>query len=1364
MNKGYIKTGNMSIVSKLCIVLLFLTLTIFSNYSQLGYAGETYLEIDQIKFDENGQVRIEFNQALDTTFTLNPDLFSVVYVDHNGSITYVNTSSNKITAQYDGDRVILLSLNSTPQRTFYASGIMTADIFKDAIKSSSGELYTGNELIVNSSIPSYKVSSKIMVGSHEINSDSLILSEDQAGASSITADVTVTVKDPVTDVAISGLEINLKNYHNDLLASATTDANGEATLSDLTIDGSLKRMEMIGSEPLIVVVIPDGKGLLHTSRTNRTRVTLTSLYDADDNKVSHTSSEYMFLGYSEAYTITSTDTKKIKLYADIYRENDDTWKGISSIETFNLESGKVTNLLIDIKDRNLYTRIKKNKEDDSTTLKTITKVYITDKATGKNVFTLDPSNNLPHPAEIEFWLSNEQLPDEFTIALNGYIGDTREKVYAYAPKKVFTKGITDSFSMPNSSHLSKVYNVGQTTFGYGENVYEYVYLKSDQNDSTPVDMNPYLLSLYSSYKDFENKSLYRLYENANDILLIPYKVISIVQHSALNHYYYFEKKWDDSDSLPYEASISTPLKLKTDKTSVKKGESISFQFESQSGYTLNYIRNYVTGIFSYPTVTITKDSKNIAVITNNKWDTALTTETGTYTATITDAGGITLDDSEKIKTFEVLAFKPETPAIQSVTPGDEKVEVSWLPVDNATGYEVYANTDMTTSSSVKVVSASQSQTNALIDGLTNGQTYYFRVMAKSVDLNSDLSDAVSGKPMPPVPNAPVLSTPTISGNTVLLSWTATDKTDQYKIYAKTETTTSEAIQVVPSTQTNATLENLEKGKGYTFQVASTNLSGESNASNEAYLFYATVPGAPTSVVATAGNGEVTLDIGVPLDNGGSALKGYNVTVLPTNEKRTFSTSGSSIVVDQLTNGEEYSFEVSAFNNVGTGDATVSNTVKPVAPPVEKDDKDDNANSGQTPPTAPESSQDTQEPTPASVWVDGIEEKIGKQKTTTQDNIKQTTISVNEADLKKKLEQKVDENPIVTLKDSTSSDLFIGSFDGSTIDLINSYNGTIEMVMDFANYKLPVDAIDWTDYNMDQVKAQVEIKTISKPLPEQLKEMGITEIIGEPVEFSVRIYQDDKEVEVKRFKKFVGRTIETPTSRQITTAIVYEDDGTYRSVPTEINVQSGQYTAKINSLTNSQYTLIWNPVSFSDMNDHWAKEAVNELGSRLVVSGVGHKNYAPDAMVTRAEYITALVKGLGLPVQTEAVKFTDVGIDKWYNPYVFAADDFGLIDQWASVSKLEPNKAITRAEAAQLIENALNWSTLDRSLTESEITSLLSGYDDYASIPKDSRKAIALCVKHNIMVGRYNQIAPQAEMTRAEMATMILKLLKVAKLI
>ncbi|MBF4693092.1 fibronectin type III domain-containing protein [Fusibacter ferrireducens] len=1362
MEQRYIISILFKKISKLSVLLLLMSLALLGNHMTLSYAIETYLEVDQITFDENRQIRIVFNQALDTSYALNPDLFSASYNDASGYTNYVNTSVNKVAAQYDGDRTVVLTLNSTvgTQRTFYTSGKVTADILENAVKSSAGELYLGNQWIVKSAIEPYDVAVKIMVGGQEISSDSLILSEDQIGSSSITADVTLTVRDPNTNAVIPGVDLTVKNYQHTVVASATTDANGEVTFSNLVLDGSLKYLISDSIETSVIVVIPTGKAMVHMNLTSRTRVTSTSIYDGNGSKVTLSSPEFLFIGYSDSYSITTTDAKKLVFYADLGLIGDDPWKCTSVIKTLDLESGKIQMIQMDLNNRNLYTRIKKTKDDASTTLSTIKKLYVLDPTTGNSIYDIDANTNVPHPNEVEFWLDNAQLPEEFAISISGEIGGD-ENIYIYAPDKLFTKTVADSFTMPHSDHLSKIYNVGQPTIEYGDTVFDYLYLRSNPATEVPIDMNLYLLTFYNDYKPLENKTAYRLYETDDDVLLMPYKVVSIIRDKPLSHYFYFEKNWTDSDSLPREASIATPLALKVDKTSVKKEETLTFNFETQSGYKLTTIRNYSTNVKSFPEVTISKDSKTVAVTSTGKWETTLTTAPGTYTATITDASSMALDSSEKIKTFEVLPFKPDAPVIQSAAPGDEKVEVSWLPVSNATGYKIYVSTDTitTTSSAIKVVDATVNQTSASIDGLTNGQTYYFRVSAKSVDLDSELSQTVSSKPMPPLPNAPVLSAPTISDNGVTLSWTAVDKAENYKIYARTETTSSQAIQVVPSTQTTITLQNLDKGKGYTFQIAATNITGEGLNSNEAYLLYVTVPSAPNSVVAQEGNSTVRLEVGKPTDDGGSPLKGYHVTILPTNETRTYSTTSSAIVVDQLSNGVEYSFKVSAFNAVGTGASTVSNKVKPF------EDKDDPDEPDQTPsdpaPSVPD--QTTQEEDGASVWVDGIEEKIGNQKVLIENDLKQTTISVNEAELKKKLEQKT-ENPVVTLKDSTSSDVFIGAFNGSTINLLQSYKGTIEMDTNFANYKLPVDAIDWSSYNMDTVRAQIEVKTVSKPLPEQLKAFGITEVIGEPVEFSVHVYQDDKEVEVKRFKKFVGRTIETPDSRQITTAIVYEDDGTYRSVPTEVKLQDGQYVAKINSLTNSQYTLIWNPVTFDDMVNHWAKATVNELGSRLVVSGIGNKKYAPDDTVTRAEYITALVKGLGLPIQTKTVHFTDVSIDKWYNPYIFAADDFGIMDHWASENTLKPNTAITRSEAAQLISNAFQWTTLDPSLTESEIVALLSGYDDYALMPANERKAVALCVKYNIIVGRYNAIAPQDQMTRAEMATMILKFLQVAKLI
>ena len=91
------------------------------------------------------------------------------------------------------------------------------------------------------------------------------------------------------------------------------------------------------------------------------------------------------------------------------------------------------------------------------------------------------------------------------------------------------------------------------------------------------------------------------------------------------------------------------------------------------------------------------------------------------------------------------------------------------------------------------------------------------------------------------------------------------------------------------------------------------------------------------------------------------------------------------------------------------------------------------------------------------------------------------------------------------------------------------------------------------------------------------------------------------------------------SGKITTGIVLNPDGSFRHVPTQIVVINGKYYAKLNSLTNSIYSVIYNPVTFADVSSHWAKDAVNDMGSRMVVTGKGNGVYAPDRSITRAEF-------------------------------------------------------------------------------------------------------------------------------------------------
>ena len=83
---------------------------------------------------------------------------------------------------------------------------------------------------------------------------------------------------------------------------------------------------------------------------------------------------------------------------------------------------------------------------------------------------------------------------------------------------------------------------------------------------------------------------------------------------------------------------------------------------------------------------------------------------------------------------------------------------------------------------------------------------------------------------------------------------------------------------------------------------------------------ATVPGAPTSVVATAGNGVVTVTWDVPVTDGGSPITSYVVDDgdASTNNAVTVDANTRTADVTGLSNGVSYTFTVQAINKVGAG--------------------------------------------------------------------------------------------------------------------------------------------------------------------------------------------------------------------------------------------------------------------------------------------------------------------------------------------------------------------------------------------------------------------------------------------------------------
>ncbi len=1328
----------LQVMLTLCLVIL-MTANVF-----MGFSITNQLEVSSVTFDETRVVRITFNMPLDTGYTLDKSLFTASYNDRNGLNSYINN----FTLNYDGSQTVLMDLNQTSgvNRTFYANGSLTVTLAENAVKASGGELFKGNELMAENAILPYRVDTLIESGGQVVATNKTILSSTEAGGNSITADIKVALADPVTAAAIVGTEVRLKSQQHLVVATATTDINGEVTLSGVTLDGTIKYLEMDGGLPQVFTVIQPDKALIHVHMSDKTTSTFSSFFDENNATVF---SSLLALGYSDQYFSLSPSAVKYIFEADI-QEYTELRKWFHIEKTLTLESEKITEIDLNLRDSSLYTIVEKTKEDAGTELSSIKTVYVTDNETGENLVNVNPNGNLTLPWKAEFWISNDNLSDSFSLMVTGKMNNSSDKLFVYAPNQIFQKHQGGVIRFPDSTNVSKLYDITQTTFGYADNVYEYLYFKNE-SETVKALSDLYIYAAYSTYAPFETNSVYELYEDADDLHIKPYKIVSIPQITAENSYYYFQRDLSDTEVLPFIATIGENLRLSVDRESIKKGETQTFKFKTGNNYNLTKIKNYSSGDIYFPTLKIEKNGQLITTTQTGEWATDALTVPGIYTATVTDSKGLVFDSGKTVTSFEVKSLKPDTPVIQSVTPGDKQVVVSWVQVADATGYEIYASTESTTASAVKVDAVGTTSSSVIISNLTNGETYYFRVLATG-EINSDLSDAVSATPMPPMPNAPVLNNASLSGNDVELTWVAADNADRYKIYGKKAGGSYELLSTVSSNTTSAVLQSLDKGFGYTFKVTAVNLTGEGISSNEVYYFYATVPGAPVSVVAKAGDGKATLTVTAPLENGGSELKGYNVTILPTNETHIYATTASSIEVKNLTNNVKYSFSVSAYNTIGSGNATVSNEVMPYEPRGGGDDKSGGSGGGGGT-SQGSSTEATTEKSGVSVWVDGVEEKIGTQAVSVENNVKKTVVSVDEQQLIEKL-GKNPENSTVTLRDTQSSGTFVGEFKGSTIEILKAAKGVVEMVSDFAEYALPVEAIDWSEYDLKELTVTVEMKKVSGSIT-KLPGTEAGEILGDSVEFEVHIFRGDEELSIQRFNQFIERKITVPANRQITTAIVYGTDGSYRSVPTEVNVSNGQYSAKVNSLTNSRYMLIWNPMTFEDMTGHWGEKNVNELGSRLVVSGVGDNKYAPDASVSEAEYVTALVKSLGLPVDKR------IGGSKWYDAYLTSAKAFGILK---SNEAANPNQAITRQEAAKLIERAMSLTKIDINLSEDEQVTLLSSFEDEELVSAEAQKAMALCVKYDIINGRYQKIAPQENMTRAEMAEILLKFLKAAELI
>lgn len=417
------------------------------------------------------------------------------------------------------------------------------------------------------------------------------------------------------------------------------------------------------------------------------------------------------------------------------------------------------------------------------------------------------------------------------------------------------------------------------------------------------------------------------------------------------------------------------------------------------------------------------------------------------------------------------------------------------------------------------------------------------------------------------------------------------------------------------------------------------------------------------------------------------------------------------------------------------------------------------------------------PTNKVIEVNGKKQDAGAINTKTTGGKTITTIQVDDTKLNKIIE-KAGEKPTVTLPTTTGSSIVVGEINGQTVKNMQKKDATLQIKTGTASYTLPAAQINIDDVS-DQIGSKVKLKdikvsvTIAEPPADTVKVVEDTakknnyQIVVPPIEFEITCASGNKTVQVSKFNCYVERTVAIPERMdpsKITTGVVLNTDGTFRHVPTEVVKINGKYYAKINSLTNSIYSVIWNPVTFTDVANHWAKDAVNDMGSRMIVTGVGSDTYEPDRSITRAEFAAIVVRALGLTQGTTENSFGDVSASDWFNGYVDTATEFRLITGYTS-TEYGPNDTITREQAMAIISRAMKITGLNIITSDTDVDTLISKYADGSSISDYAKNGIAACIKSDVVTGKSaSTLAPKAAVTHAEVAVMIKNLLERSDLI
>ncbi|WP_186327464.1 S-layer homology domain-containing protein [Paenibacillus sp. Y412MC10] len=359
------------------------------------------------------------------------------------------------------------------------------------------------------------------------------------------------------------------------------------------------------------------------------------------------------------------------------------------------------------------------------------------------------------------------------------------------------------------------------------------------------------------------------------------------------------------------------------------------------------------------------------------------------------------------------------------------------------------------------------------------------------------------------------------------------------------------------------------------------------------------------------------------------------------------------------------------------------------------------------------------------------------------------------------------------------DVKVDGLTAGTVKQLADKGASLEISNPLAIYPVPGGKMDLDSVSkqlgnsaLNDIAVQINISRSADTLIQSAKSKASAEgyeLLAAPVDLDLTFTKDGKTIRSGRLNGYAQKYIALPEGidpNRITTGVVINPDGSVFHVPTVVTKIDNRYYALINDLRSSgTYSVIWNPQDFDDVRYHWGKEDVNNIAARLDLEGTGNNTFSPNRNVTRSEFADIVVLGLGLMRQDVPQNiFPDVADSAWYRASVAIANEFGIVRGYNDGS-FYGNQEITREQGFSMIARAYRLIDSGAALSSEQEATALAGYKDASDVSAWAKADVAQLIAAGIIQGNGPEVlSPKAPMTRAEVTTLIARMLKITDII